>query len=336
MLKKKTLIPLILIVSIIAASFLFVRDLYQYADRPADVNATEQILMIHPGQNITRISAALHEMGVITSPIKFKILSRLKRVDTKLKTGEYAVSASMSPNAILDKIVNGRIILYRVTVPEGYNLSQISTVIEKSTIETYDAFYKAASDPVLTRQLGIDADTFEGYLFPETYFFPKGVTSRKIIETMLGRFRSVFTKQWERQAEKLGFSIHQIVTLASIIEKETGVPAERPVISSVFHNRLKKGMRLESDPTVIYAIQDFDGNITKKHLNEKTPYNTYKIKGLPPGPIANPGEKALEAALFPADTPYFYFVSKRDRTHKFSANLSEHNQAVRKYQLLRR
>jgi UPF0755 protein len=335
-LKKETVIHLIIIVSIILASLLFVREVYQYADRPADANAKEKILIILPGQNITQISTNLHEIGVITSPIKFKILSRLMRLDKKLKPGEYAVSASMSPNTILDKILNGRTILYRVTVPEGYNLSQISTVIAKSNLRIYNEFYQSASDPVLTRQLGVDADTFEGYLFPDTYFFSKGVTSRKIIQTMLGRFQSVFTKEWKNQAKKLGFSIHQIVTLASIIEKETGMPDERPVISSVFHNRLKKGMQLESDPTVIYSINDFDGNITREHLNEQTPYNTYKISGLPPGPIANPGKEALKAALFPVDTPYLYFVSKRDKTHKFSTNVEEHNRAVKKYQILKR
>jgi UPF0755 protein len=221
-------------------------------------------------------------------------------------------------------------------VPEGYTLSQISEVIAQSNLGNRDEFYRSASDPVLTRQMGVDADTFEGYLFPDTYFFSKGVKPRKIIHTMLHRFQSVFTKEWKNRAEKLGFSIHQVVTLASIIEKETGAPFERPLISSVFHNRLKKGMRLESDPTVIYSIDQFDGNITREHLNEPTPYNTYKIRGLPPGPIANPGKKALEAALFPADTPYLYFVSKRDRTHKFSTNIMEHNRAVRKYQLLKR
>ncbi|MBW1898818.1 MAG: endolytic transglycosylase MltG, partial [Deltaproteobacteria bacterium] len=195
MLKKKTFIPLIIIVFIILASFLFIRNVYQYADKPADANAKKKILIIRPGQNITRISANLHEMGVITSPIKFKILSRLRGLDKKLKTGEYSVSASMSPDAILDRIVNGRIILYRITVPEGYNLSQISTVIAKSNLGTYDEFYQSASDPVLTRQLGLDTDTFEGYLFPDTYFFPKGVTPIKIIKTMLSRFQYVFTKE---------------------------------------------------------------------------------------------------------------------------------------------
>jgi len=307
-----------------------------YADRPADTDTKEKILIIRPGQNINQISEKLHEIGVITSPFKFKMLSRLKGLDTKLKTGEYAVSAFMSPNDILDEIVNGMTILYRVTVPEGYTLSQISEVIEQSNIGTRDEFHQSAHDPVLTRQLGVDANTFEGYLFPDTYFFSKEVTPRKIIQTMLSRFQSVFTQEWKNQAEKLGFSIHQVVTLASIIEKETGMPFESPIISSVFHNRLKKGMRLESDPTVIYSIDNFNGDITREHLNQLTPYNTYKINGLPPGPIANPGKKSLEAALFPADTPYLYFVSKRNRTHQFSTNIEEHNLAVQKYQLLNR
>jgi UPF0755 protein len=336
MLKKKTAILSIIILCLLLTFFLLVRDIYQFSDKPAGTNTEEKVLMIKPGQNITQISATLHEMGIIDSPFKFKMLSRLEGMDKKLKTGEYAVSKAMSPNTILNKIVNGRTILYRVTVPEGYNLYQISTIIAKSNLETFDAFYRAASDPILTRKLGVDADTFEGYLFPDTYFFPKTITSRKIIQTMLNRFRTVFKKEWKERAKQMGFSIHQIVTLASIIEKETGVPLERPIISSVFHNRLKKGMRLESDPTVIYSIQNFDGNITREHLSEETPYNTYKIRGLPPGPIANPGKKALEAALFPENTPYLYFVSKRDKTHKFSTNIKEHNLAVRKYQLLRR
>ena len=152
---------------------------------------------------------------------------------------------------------------------------------------------------------------------------------------MVKRFRSIFTPEFNNQAKKLNLSIHQVVTLASIIEKETGAPFERPIISSVFHNRLRKRMRLESDPTVIYGIKNFDGNITRKHLSEQTPYNTYQIRGLPPGPIANPGLKAIEAALFPEDTNFLYFVSKRDRTHKFSTNIADHNRAVRKYQLRR-
>ena len=150
---------------------------------------------------------------------------------------------------------------------------------------------------------------------------------------MVKRFWSVFKPEWKNRAKTLGFTIHQVVTLSSIIEKETGAAVERPIISSVFHNRLKRGIRLESDPTVIYGIKDFNGNITRRDLAEKTPYNTYKIKGLPPGPIANAGTKAIEAALYPAETRLLYFVSKKDNTHQFSTNIKDHNRAVRKYQL---
>jgi UPF0755 protein len=152
---------------------------------------------------------------------------------------------------------------------------------------------------------------------------------------MVNRFRSVFKPEWKDQGQTYGFTIHQVIILASIIEKETGVASERPIISSVFHNRLKKRMRLESDPTVIYGIKNFNGNLTRKHLATITPYNTYRIRGLPQGPIANPGLESMHAALYPANTPYIYFVSKKNKTHQFSTNLKDHNKAVRKYQLRR-
>jgi len=184
--------------------------------------------------------------------------------------------------------------------------------------------------------LGLGAETLEGYLFPDTYFFPKDVTVEKIISTMVLRFWSIFSPAWKERAKHYGLTVHQVVTLASIIEKETGAAFERPLISSVFHNRLRKKMRLESDPTVIYGIKNFDGNLTRKHLKTRTPYNTYAIRGLPVGPIANPGRASLEAALFPEKTSFIYFVSKKDTTHHFSTNLKEHNRAVRKYQLGRK
>jgi len=334
MLKKKTIIFLIIIFSIMVTSTSLILDLILYADKPAGTDIREKIITIRKGQNIKQISEELYGIGVITSRFKFELLSRLKGLDTKLKTGDYTVSPSMSPTKILYKFTSGKIIRCRITIPEGYTLAQVSALIMKSNLKNCHQFYEVASDPTLTRQLRIDADTFEGYLFPDTYIFSRGVTPQEVIQKMLNRFRSVFTDEWKNQAKKLGFSVHQVVTLASIIEKETGAPSERPIISSVFHNRLKEGMRLQSDPTVIYSIENFDGDLTREHLKQPTPYNTYKIKGLPPGPIANPGKKALEAALFPADTPYFYFVSKGDRTHHFSTTLEEHNQAVATYQLL--
>jgi len=241
----------------------------------------------------------------------------------------------MSPAEILEKLVKGDVVLYRLTIPEGYTMRQIADLVGESGVAGRDVFLKALSNRQLIAAQNIDAQSFEGYLFPDTYFFPKDVSAEKIISAMVSRFRTAMTSRRLERAQELGLSVHEVVTLAAMIEKETGAAEERPVISSVFHNRLKRGMRLESDPTVIYGIEDFDGNLTRKHLAEQTPYNTYRIKGLPAGPIANPGEAAIEAALYPADTGYLYFVARKDGTHQFSTNIRDHNRAVAKYQLNR-
>jgi UPF0755 protein len=223
-------------------------------------------------------------------------------------------------------------VLHRLTVPEGLTVVQIADVIERAGLGAAPEVVARANDPAHARALGVAASGLEGYLFPDTYLFPRTVTVDGILAAMVARFRTVFTPEWERRAAELGLTTHQAVTLASIIEKETGDPAERPLIGSVFHNRLKRGMRLETDPTVIYGIKDFDGNLTRRHLETPTPYNTYIIKGLPPGPIANPGRESLQAALFPADSPYLFFVSRNNGTHQFSATLADHSQAVRRFQ----
>jgi UPF0755 protein len=182
-------------------------------------------------------------------------------------------------------------------------------------------------------QLKIPGMTLEGYLFPDTYFFSKETDCKTLITKMVSTFHKTFNDMWKARAKELDLSVHEVVILASIIEKETGNAKERAVISSVFHNRLKRNMRLESDPTVIYGVSDYHGRIRYKHLRRVTPYNTYKINGLPAGPIANPGALALKAALYPARTNYLFFVSKNDTTHQFSTNLKDHNKAVKKYQL---
>ena len=334
-LKKLVFIISISLFVLFCAISCLLLDLLQYAEIPANSNKTDRIVVIKPGQGFTATLNGLKNAGVIKNPIKFEMVARIKRYDKKIKAGEYLLSSSMSPIKILETLASGKVRLYKMTVPEGYNMRQIASIIVRAKLGTETGFLNAATDSSFVHELGIDAETLEGYLFPDTYYFPKDITSKKIITTMVKRFRSIFTPEFNNQAKKLNLSIHQVVTLASIIEKETGAPFERPIISSVFHNRLRKRMRLESDPTVIYGIKNFDGNITRKHLSEQTPYNTYQIRGLPPGPIANPGLKAIEAALFPEDTNFLYFVSKRDRTHKFSTNIADHNRAVRKYQLRR-
>ena len=310
-------------------------NLKHYWEKPTKPISSEIIITIPPGQGFRATAQQLNDAGLIRHPFKFRLLARLKGDDKKIQAGEYLLAPAFPPSKILQMMVDGKVYLYKLTVPEGYTLRQIAALIAQEDLGDETEFVKAAANRVLLIEKNIEADTFEGYLFPDTYHFPRKVSPEKIITTMAQKFWSVFTPEWKERCRKLGFSIHEVVTLASIIEKETGTPEERPVISSVFHNRLKKRMRLESGPTVIYRVKGFKGNLTRKHLDAQDPYNTYLNRGLPPGPIASPGTESLKAALYPADTAYLYFVSKNDKTHHFSANLGDHNRAVRKYQLNR-
>jgi UPF0755 protein len=310
--------------------------LWRYANTPGSRMDRQVVFTIAPGEAFDSLISRLQADGLITAPNKFKIWARLKGDDKKLKAGEYHLSASMTPNQIITMLVNGKAHLHPLTIPEGFNLKQIAAEVAAQGLGDSQTFLDLANDPKTAARYEIRAPGLEGYLFPDTYLFPKGVPAATIIDMMVHRFKEQFQPQWRTRAKELHMSVHEIVTLASIIEKETGDPAKRPLISSVFHNRLRKKMRLESDPTVIYGIKDFDGNIKRRHLSARTPYNTYVIKGLPPGPIASPGRAAIEAALYPADSSFLFFVSKKDKTHHFSTNIREHNRAVRKYQLRRR
>jgi UPF0755 protein len=308
-------------------------ELAGYAHQPADVQGRQQVVSIGAGQGLAAIAASLAGRGIVREPIKFRLLARVKGLDRRIQAGEYDLSGAMTPLAVLDTLVQGRVRLQRVTVAEGLTIAQIAALLESAGLVRAEAFRAAATDPNTLKAAGIDAPSFEGYLFPETYFFSGHATAGDIVTAMVVRFRQVFKPDWQRRAARMGWTVHQVVTLASIIEKETGAAAERARISAVFHNRLKRGMRLETDPTVIYGIPNFDGNLTRKHLSTQTPYNTYLIDGLPPGPIANPGAAAIEAALFPADSDDLYFVSRNDGTHQFSATYADHLRAVRKYQI---
>lgn len=308
-------------------------ELKNYAVTPASpVASEEKTVLIRSGQHFSSVAEYLFRTEIIRSPLKFRLLARLQGADRRLKAGEYGLRASMTPQEILAVLERGLVKLYRLTVPEGWTLRQIAEAAEKTGLGTAAEFIAAAGNAAAARRHGIEADSFEGYLFPDTYLFPREVSAETMVAVMHARFRNVFTSEWARRAAELGFSVHDTVTLASIIEKETGDPAERPLISSVFHNRLKRGMRLETDPTVIYGIEGFDGNLTRRHLSTPTAYNTYIIRGLPPGPIASPGRASLHAALYPVSTDYLFFVSRNDGTHAFSTTLDDHNRAVRRYQ----
>jgi len=335
-LKKFFFTAAILLILILAAAVWQFSEFKKYSTRPIRPGGGETTVVIPTGQGFSATLKTLQDAGLVDDPFRFKLAARMQEADTRIKAGEYALSFELSPIQLLDILVRGKVRLHRLTIPEGYNLTQIAHEVEVAGFGAGENFMEAATDVRLVESMGIQAKTFEGYLFPDTYLFPRAASPIEIIQTMVDKFHSVFTTAWKEQATKLDMTVHETVTLASIIEKETGAAPERPLISSVFHNRLSRGMRLESDPTVIYGIADFDGNLTRKHLNTITPYNTYRIQGLPPGPIASPGREALEAALFPAETKYLFFVSKRDSTHQFSTNYRDHNRAVRKYQLRRR
>jgi UPF0755 protein len=322
--------------AVFALVFFFLFGLAIYAERPVDVPGESQILLVKPGRDFGSVVSEMARREIIKKPFAFKALARLKGDDKRIKAGEYAFGPSMAPSLILGELVRGRGLLRRLTVPEGQSMRQIASLAALAGVCGEKAFMDAAANSSLAAEMGVDAETFEGYLFPDTYFFSRQTAPATLIAAMLKRFRSIFSAEWEDRARSLGFSVHQTVTLASIIEKETGAAPERPVISSVFHNRLKKNMRLESDPTVIYGIRDFDGNITRRHLKEPTPYNTYVIRGLPPGPIASPGLESLRAALYPVDTDFLFFVSKNDGFHQFSVTFREHEKAVFEHQKRRR
>jgi UPF0755 protein len=308
---------------------------FQYMVTPVGNSDVQVPVWIKPGQGFFETIEQLQNLDLVKHPEKFRWLAYLQQYERRIRAGEYALSSSMSPQEILTTLVRGETILHKIVVPEGATLGKIGQLLEKEGLVSSDDFMSAATNPDLVAALGVQGVTLEGYLFPETYYFPKGVTAGQVINKMVAQFKRVFESAWSDRAREMGFSVHEVVTLASIVEKETAKPEERPRIAAVFLNRLKRNMRLESDPTVIYGMEHFDGNITRRDLQTLTPYNTYRIKGLPPGPIANPGKDAIKAVLFSPEEPFLYFVSKNDGSHHFSRTFSEHNRMVRKYQLRR-
>ncbi|OGP31043.1 MAG: hypothetical protein A2073_03915 [Deltaproteobacteria bacterium GWC2_42_11] len=306
--------------------------IYVFVFTPPDVENTPKTISVQQGASFRIIARELESNRIVTDAHKFFLLAEFKGVLKRIQAGEYEFTTSMLPIQVLDKLVRGNVKEYSITIPEGYNIIEIAETLDAQGFIKKEEFITMSTDKSLVTSLNIDWTSIEGYLFPDTYKLTKGMNAGDIIKKMVSRFKEVYDSNLKEKARRINLSDREVVTLASIIEKETGNPEERYLISAVFHNRLKRGMRLESDPTVIYGIKDFSGNITKKELNTKTDYNTYLIYGLPPGPIASPGKAALEAAVNPADDGYIFFVSKNDGTHHFSKDLEEHNRAVNIYQ----
>ena len=316
-----------LAIILIVAGLLFFK-----ASLPMSDNTQSQVFEVKSGMTLKQVSQELLGQNLIRSANAFQAIALIQDKEKLIKVGEYYISPSMSVAEILQRITSGKTVLHSVTIPEGYRITEIANLLEKRNLADKNIFLQQAKNVQLLE--GVPTGSLEGYLFPDTYHFGKRTTEAIIIKKMVETFKErALKKEFLKRAGDMGFSYHEIITLASLIEKETGKDSERKQISSVFHNRLKKNMLLQTDPTVIYVIDMFDGNIRKRDLKIDSPYNTYLYKGLPPGPIANPGLKSIIAALYPANTSNLYFVSKQDGSHKFSATLNEHNRAVQKYQL---
>ncbi len=289
-------------------------------------------IRVEDGDSLSAVVHKLREHNVIANETVVSLWARLTGVEKKIQPGLYRFDLPLSAGEVIERLATGKGVFQSVTVPEGLTVKEIADLLGKMQIADPDKFLAASADPELHAFIGMGYDSVEGYLFPDTYHFTPATPPREIILQMAERFRKQSDPLLQRLNHGVQLTAHQIVTLASIIEKETGVEAERPLISAVFHNRLKMNMPLQSDPTVIYGIKNFNGNLTRKDLNRPGPYNTYRINGLPPGPICNPGLSSIKAAIHPADAPYLYFVSKNDGTHQFSENLAAHNRAVKIYQ----
>lgn len=328
---------LVLVVLAVAAMGALAYYGYQRAHQPYRGFSGEEIFTtISPGATSTSIAQALEEKGIVENSQLFLAALWYRRSTERLQAGEYRFSKPASTFEVIDRLERGDVFYLSVTIPEGLTLAETAALFEKKGLGDTDELKEVFSQTDLIRSLDQEASDLEGYLFPETYQLPRQPSAEDITRALVSRFKSVFDEDRRVKAEALELTARELVTLASIVEKETGQADERPLIASVFWNRLRIGMPLQSDPTVIYALKregNYNGNLRRSDLEMESPYNTYQHRGFPPGPIASAGLGSIDAVLNPPETKYLYFVSKNDGSHHFSTTLREHNNAVRKYQI---
>lgn len=328
----KILVALFFLTGLFATTYLF------FQLKPRSGTSEKIVIEVLPGP-FKNVIDDLYDKGLIRNKRLISRIATFTKADQKAKMGEYEITTEMWPHQILQVLVSGKSLQRSFTVQEGLNIFEIANIIELNKIGTKEEFLKLVTDKAFVQSLiGMNAPSLEGYLYPDTYFYTKGMSLEKIVRSMVGHFNTVI-KEVAPELEKDKVRRHKVVILASMIEKETGAPEERPTISSVFYNRMKKKMRFQSDPTILYGLAMERGelvrNIRKKDILAKTPYNTYTVNGLPVGPIANPGKEAIKATLKPAQTEYLFFVSMNEGRHYFSKTYKEHNEAVKKYQQTR-
>jgi len=325
-------IVLILVAAGAAAAWVFlgVRQVYR------GYGASEQFVEIKPGTGTRAIGQRLAAAGVVRDELTFRIALWMSGKATRLKAGEYRFTDPETPGNVIDKLARGDVFVIVLTIPEGLSVKETAKIVEAKGFGPASAFVDAARDTSPVHSIDPAARDLEGYLFPETYPLSRHADAPGIVRVMADAFNRALSPELRQAAAARGLSIRQLVTLASIVEKETGKPEERPLVASVYENRLRIGMPLQCDPTVIYALDlvgRYHGNLHHDDLSFDSPYNTYRYPGLPPGPIAAPGRASLDAVVHPADSNYLYFVSRNDGSHEFAATLDEHNRNVQKYQV---
>jgi UPF0755 protein len=326
---------LLLFVSLLAALALALA--WRETEQPLRAGAAPVVVDVQPGMGASEIAREMHRLGLVRHTVLFQLFTRWRGSAGRLRAGQYTVAGGKSLREVVERMERGDADRRELTFPEGYSIDDMAALMPSVGL-TVAAFKAAAADPAPILDLDKDAPDLEGYLFPDTYDVRRDASAVKaLVARMLQRFRAVIRPELPK-LEQSGLGLRKLVTLASLVELETAVASERPRVAAVFLNRLKKGMLLQTDPTVIYALKKagrYDGNIRKKDLEIDSPYNTYRYAGLPPGPIASPGKSSLLAVLEPAPVKDLYFVSRNDGTHEFSETLEQHTQAVNRYQRYR-
>ena len=331
---KRFILIFVAVLAVVIAGGLFAA---QFLGQPYRGYAGEEVFVDVPqGSGVGSIGRRLVDAGVIRNEVEFRLAMRLHGGGRTLKAGEYRFTSEMRPAEVIDKLARGDVYLRPITFPEGLTAAEMADIVAAHDIGSKEAFLAASRNGSLVRSVDPKASDLEGYLFPETYALPRTDTVEELVEQMAKRFLEVYDEGLRREAAARGLTTRTVVTLASLVEKESSRAEERPVVAAVYHNRLRIGMALQCDPTTIYALQRagrWTGNLTRENLQFDSPYNTYRYPGLPPGPIAAPGRASLEAAVRPAAVPYLYFVSRNDGSHVFATTLDEHNRNVRQFQV---
>ncbi len=316
-------------INVVVTSLLFVFYLYS---APENGEGSIKRVYIEKGTPFEAVVDSLSKEKIISSPSFFTLLTHLTVNTKKIKAGEYIFPAPQRPLSVLRKLVKGEVATYYITIPEGSTIYDIAQILGRYNILNKERFLHLASSEEVAKTFHIDSRSLEGYLFPDTYLFTRGMDEKSVLQAMVDRFKKIYTLEMDLRRQEVGISRNKLITIASIIEKETSLSSEMPIIASIIYSRLKKNMRLQMDPTVIYGLHKWKGKLTREDLKTYNEFNTYMIHGLPPSPISNPGKHAIQAALHPSITKYLYFVSKNDGSHYFSRSLRQHINAVNRYQ----